>query len=122
MRLLASRSLTGALNILVPAAVDWYREGLLKPSTLMQRARDEFLGENDWLGDFLTERYEFGDGDDFVVKRKDLIEDLRDQCADSARFRDSDLVGMITKVEGITYTKATGNVNIFRGIKKLKRS
>ena len=56
------------------------------------------------------------------MKRKDLIEDLRDQCADSTRFRDSDLVGMITKVEGITYTKDRAKNNVFRGIKRATKN
>ena len=117
-KLLADSALTGALNILVNAAVDWYRDGLLQPSPLMNHAREEFLGENDFIGDFLAEYYEFGTGKDFTISRKELLKHLRAKCADAARYRDSDLCNMLAKVDGVTYTKAAHNVNIFYGIKR----
>lgn len=115
-KLLADSALSGALNVIVPAAVDWYRDGLLKPSTLMNQARQEFLDENDFISDFLAEYYEFGTGKDFTISRKDLLKHLREQCADAARYRDSDLCNMIAKVDGVTLRKKD-NLQIFQGIK-----
>ena len=117
-KLLTDSALSGALNILVSAARDFYRDGLLEPSTLMRRAREDFLGENDFIGDFLFEHYEFGTGDDFAVKRKDLLKHLRDQCAECARYRDADLVAMLTKIDGVTCTKDRHGTNSFCGIRR----
>ena len=118
-RLMTDAALSGALNILVNAAVEFYKRGkLLEPSTLMKVARNDFLGENDFIGDFLDEHYEFGTGEDFAVKRKDLLEHLREQCADAARYRDADLVAMLAKVDGVTYTKDRTKKNIFKGIRR----
>lgn len=118
-KLLADSALTGALNVFVTAAVEFYKRGkLLEPSAAMKRAREEFLGENDFIGDFLAEFYEFGTGEDFAVKRKDLIEHLRDERIDAARYRDADLCDMLAKVDGVTYTKDRTKTNIFKGIRR----
>ena len=85
---------------------------------MMKRAREEFLGENDFIGDFLSEFYEFCTGENFAVKRKDLLKHLREQCIDAARYRDADLTAMLAKVDGVTYTKDRTKTNIFKGIRR----
>ena len=118
-RLTTDAALSGALNVFVAAAVEFYKHGkLLEPSPLMKRAREEFLGESDFIGDFISEFYESGTGEDFAVKRKDLLKHLREQCADAARYRDADLINMLAKIDGVTYTKDRTNANIFKGIRR----
>ena len=115
-KLLLDSSLTGALNVLVPAAVNFCRDGLLAPSAKMKAARDEYLGENDFIGAYLAEYYEFGAN--LSAKRKELLKHLRDHCKDAERYRDSDLVAMITKVDGVTYRQGNKHAGIFYGIGK----
>ena len=112
-KLLADSALTGALNVLVPAAVMWYRDGLLKPSALMNQARQTYLDENDFVGDFLAEYYTFDEK--LSTPRKALIKHLREQCADATRYRDADLCTMVAKVNGVTYRQIR-NAWIFQGI------
>lgn len=115
-KLIADSALTGALNVLVPAAVNWYRDGgLLKPSTLMNQARQEYLDENDFVGDFLSEFYTFDEK--LSTPRKQLIKHLREQCAESTGYRDSDLCKMVAKVNGVICRKdATSRAMTFYGI------
>lgn len=118
-RLQAPEALSGALNVLVPAAIEFYKHGLRKPSPLMEAARDELLGASDFIGDFLAEYYEFGDGDEFSVPRKDLIGHLRNACRDEcARYNDRELVAMLSKVKGVTYKKDRRDVFHFYGLQQ----
>ncbi|MBR3747530.1 MAG: toprim domain-containing protein [Selenomonadaceae bacterium] len=115
-KLLTDSSLTGALNVLVPAAVNFYRDGLLKPSAKMKAARDEYLSENDFVGAYLAEFYEFGAN--LSVKRKDLLKHMRENCTEAARYRDSDLAAMLAKVDGVTYRQGNKHAGMFYGIGK----
>lgn len=112
-RLLTDSSLTGALNVLVPAAVEFCRAGLLPPSAKMKIARDEYLAENDFVADYLSEHCEFGDR--FYVTRTQLLKHMREHCTDTKRYRDADLADMIAKVDGVTCRKYR-NLWTFYGI------
>ena len=113
-RLQTSAALSGALNVLIPAAVEFCKHGLLEPSKAMKRARAEHLSENDFVGDYLAEFCEFGDG--FSVTRKALLNHMRDNCRECARHRDSDLAAMLAKVDGVTY-RQSHKIWTFYGIK-----
>lgn len=117
-RLQTPVALSGALNVLVPAAVEFYKHGLLKPSKKMEQAREELLGASDFIADFIADHCITGA--DCSIKRKDILGLLRNVYKDECeRYRDSDLVAMLTKVDGVTKDKDRTNANIFRGIRRL---
>lgn len=113
-KLVADAALTGALNLLVPAAVEFFKHGLLEPSPLMKHAREDFLGENDFVGEYISEFYLFDET--LSTKRKDLLAHMKKKCAECERYTDADLTTMISKVDGVTYTKDRHNANVFKGI------
>lgn len=119
-KLLLPENLNALFAILVREAVNWYRDGLII-SDLMTQATQKHLNDSDFVADFLSEYYEFGDG--LSVKAKDVIDELKEKCPAECRpFRKrNDLINLIASVKGVTYEHdGYSNQKIFKGIAKPK--
>ena len=65
---------SGFLSLIVDAAVLWYRDGLLE-SSAMKQATHDFLNENDFIGEFISEHCERGLN--LSIPRKAFLERLK---------------------------------------------
>lgn len=109
-------ALSGLLSLIVDAAKDWYRNGLLE-SDSMRQATKEYFEENDFIGEFIDEHCDRGK--DLSIPRKEFMEKLKDECETECRRlfsnRDRALTDAIRRIDGITYQRNKAG-NSFHGI------
>ena len=107
---------SGLLSLIVDAAVLWYRDGLLE-SSAMKQATHDFLNENDFIGEFISEHCERGQN--LFIPRKAFLERLKKEypaeCLRQFSNRDRALVDAIKRVDGISYGNTRG-IYKFNGI------
>lgn len=119
-RLCLPENLRGLLTLLVREAQAWYRDGDLIVSEQMTDSRDELLSDSDFVNDFLSEYYVFGDG--LKIRVQELIDDLRDRrrCETRPYKKDADLVRLVAAVDGVSveYDKHLKQ-KVFNGLAKL---
>lgn len=124
-RLIERDSLNALFAILVRNAKEFYdsyttaTNGLII-SELMMKATQKHLQDSDFVEDFLSEYYEFGKGEEFTVKVKDLIDELKEKYPAECRpFRKrADLISLVAKVDGITIDDDRHGTKFFKGIRK----
>lgn len=118
-KLLLQDNLNALFAILVREAADWYKHGLIV-SDLMTQATKKHLDDSDFVADFLSDYYEFGEG--LSVKAKDLIDDLKAKYPAECRSfkKRADLIALIAKTDGITYGEDELRYRAFFGIGKKK--
>ena len=108
-------ALSGFLSLIVDAAILWYRDGLLE-SSAMKQATHDFLHENDFIGEFISEHCERGLN--LSIPRKAFLERLKKEypaeCLRQFSNRDRALVDAIRRIDGISYDKI--GVYSFKGI------
>ena len=107
---------SGLLSLIVDAAILWYRDGLLE-STAMKQATHDFLHENDFIGEFISEHCQRGQN--LSIPRKAFLERLKKEypaeCLRQFSNRDRALVDAIKRVDGISYDNKGGTYR-FKGI------
>lgn len=101
-RLLADVSLSAMLNLLVQNAMEWYKGGLLV-SDKMKVDRDNYLAENDYIAEFISEHCERGEN--LSVSRKDLLDALKDEYPIARTKTDQALTAAIKRVDGVVYKR-----------------
>lgn len=107
-------ALSALLGKLVTAAQEWYRDGLVE-SALMKQARRKYVRDNDFLGEFVDEFCQRGEG--LKIDRQSFLNKLKSEYpAETARFTDRGLIQMIQRVEGISYSRSTGGARVLSGI------
>ena len=117
-KLATPEALSGMLTICVKAAQMWYREGLLESSE-MKETKADYLNENDFIEEFISERCEFNK--DASIRKKDFEERLKQEYPAEtlpSRIRPRDLTKIITaKLEnrGVTYQRDKTGF-IFKGV------
>lgn len=124
-KLATPEACAGMLSILVPQAVAWYRDsatngtGLLETNA-MKAAKKEYLSENDFVEEFISENCTFKN-QTAEITLKDFVERLKtaypSETLDS-RIRKKDLLSMIqAKMEshGASYTALRTNKRGFKG-------
>ena len=118
-KLLLQDNLNALFAILVREAKAFYEHGLIV-SDLMTQATQKHLNDSDFVADFLSDNYEFGEG--LSVKTKDLIDELKAKYpAECRSFRKrADLINLVASVEGVTSGYDRKGVKIFKGIGKPK--
>ena len=118
-KLLLPDNLNALFAILVREAVNWYRDGLII-SEQMTQATQKHLDDSDFVADFLSEYYEFGEG--LSVKVKEVIDLLKEKCPAECRpFRKrKDLINLVAHADGVTLDLDSTNTKIFKGIGKPK--
>ena len=95
-KLAAADALSGMLTILAKAAQAWYRDGLLE-SDSMKTAKTDYLNENDFIEEFISDYCIFRS--DASIKRKDFVEQLKQKFPYETmpnRIRTRDLIKLIT--------------------------
>lgn len=119
-KLATPEALSGMLTICVEAAQMWYREGLLE-SSAMKDTKADYLNENDFIEEFISERCEFSKG--ASIRKKDFEERLKQEYPAEtmpSRIRPRDLTKIITtKLEnrGVIYEKDThSKIYEFKGV------
>ena len=109
-------SQSGLLSLIVDAAVEWYRDGLLE-SSAMKQATHDFLHENDFIGEFIDEHCEHGLN--LSIPRKAFLERLKKEypaeCLRQFSNRDRALVEAIKRIDGLSYDNKGGTYR-FTGI------
>lgn len=105
-RLATQDSLDGFLSILVAAARDWYKYGLIVTEA-MKNAAEEYLNENDFLSEFIS-TYCNLDAEG-RIGRKNFTSKLRATYADAtAKLSDRALTEMFKKIPGVEYKRTHG--------------
>ena len=107
--------INGLMTLLVSYCTRYFKEGL-GVSAAMQQARDEYLEDNDSIGQFIAENCEFDANSS--IQRKDFIERIRRSGVVSG-MTDKSIIDAVTKINGITYKKSSynGRARHFFGIK-----
>ena len=124
-KLLLPENLNALFAILVRDCANWYRERSNKTcgliiSDLMTQARDKHLSDSNFVADFLSEYYEFGEG--LSVKTKDVIDELKAKYPAECRpfKKRNDLINLVAQVDGVAYEFNREKTRIFKGIGKPK--
>ena len=110
-------ALSGFLTLIINDAKFWYREGLIESDAMKQATRD-YLSENDFISEFISEHCERRA--DLSIPRKQFLERLKSEypteCARLFNNRDRALVDAICRIDGISYKRTTGGERKFYGI------
>lgn len=97
------------LSILVAEAQAWYRNGLLE-SAEMVAAKNAYVTYNDFIGQFVAENTEYGDG---FIELRDFIEAIRDNSDEARDTPKRILQDMVKKwldgKNGVTFKQSTNN-------------
>ena len=93
-KLLTADARAALLALLVDAARRWHKDGLTE-SAQMKAAKTDYLAENDFLEEFISENCEFGDG---FIELKIFVRKLRDAYEDETRtISDRNLKDMLKR-------------------------
>ena len=108
-KLVSPESLSGFLSLIVEAAKIWYRDGLLESSAMRQATRD-YLNENDFISEFISEHCVRETN--ASIPRKKFLERLKNEypaeCSRLFNNRDRTLVDVIRRIKGISYNNKCG--------------
>ena len=107
--------INGLLTLLVNYCTRYFKEGI-GVSAAMQQARDEYLEDNDSIGQFISDNCEFDA--EASIQRKDFIERIR-RSGTVTGMTDKSIIDAVNKISGITYKKSSndGGARRFFGIK-----
>ena len=106
--------INGLLTFLVNYCIRYFKEGL-GVSAAMQQARDEYLEDNDSIGQFIAENCEFDA--EASIQRKDFIDRIR-RSGTVTGMTDKTIIDALKKIDGIDYRRTLSGYKIF-GIKWL---
>lgn len=116
-KLLLPENLSALAAILVRESVAWYRGSGLIISSLMRKATEQHLSQNDFISDFISDNYLLIPN--ATVKAKDFVDELKHEYPrECSRFKRNDLIKLIEKVDGVTYCEDRKRFKVFRGIGK----
>ena len=110
--LLKQDPMNGLLTLLVNYCTRYFKEGL-GVSAAMQQARDEYLEDNDSIGQFISENCLFDS--EASIQRKDFIERIKRSGVVSG-MTDKTIIDALKKIDGIDYRRTLSGYKIF-GIK-----
>lgn len=99
------------MTLLVNYCIRYFKEGL-GVSAAMQQARDEYLNENDSIGQFITENCEF-DANSSIL-RNDFLERIK-RSGNVSGMTNKSIIDAAKKIPGINYYKS--GLNKLFGIK-----
>ena len=109
-------ALSGFLSLIVEAAKLWYRDGLLESNAMRQATRN-YLNENDFISEFISEHCTRGTN--LFIPRKQFLDKLKSEypaeCVRLFNNRDRALVDAIRRIDGISYDNKGGKYK-FQGI------
>ena len=115
-KLASPDALAGFLSLIVEAAKLWYRDGLLESNAMRQATRN-YLNENDFISEFISEHCTRGAK--LSIPRKQFLDKLKSEysaeCIRLFNNRDRALVDAIRRIDGISYDNKGGAYR-FQGI------
>lgn len=115
-KLVSPDALSGFLSLIVDAAKLWYRDGLLESNAMRQATRN-YLNENDFISEFISEHCTRGAN--LSIPRKQFLDKLKSEypaeCIRLFNNRDRALVDAIRRINGISYDNKGGTYR-FQGI------
>lgn len=119
--LVSADSLNGILALLVKQCLAWQRGGLLI-SKAMEAAKKEYIDENNFVAEFISDNCELVPNEN--IPRKEFLNRLReDKKISRAQYTDKQLAEMITAINGITEKELRrGGAKLFFGVKWLDSS
>lgn len=113
-RLQSQENIDAFFYLLVKDAVEWYKNGLIVTPN-MQAAAQEYLADEDFLGEFINSCCEF-DAESSITRRE-FVEELKAAYpSQTSRLSDRTLTEMLKKIEGVEYTRSNGARRL-KGIK-----
>lgn len=119
-KLSTPENLSALLKLLVDEAKEYYVDGLLE-SDEMKAAKAEYFSENDFVGNFVEEKCEVGDGGE--ITRKAFEEKLSAEYPrECARLKKKELLDLIISrlaPLGVAYTQNRTKCNVFKNIRWL---
>ena len=114
-KLTTPEALSGLLALLVNAAQDFYREGLLE-SSAMSAAKRKYLAENNFVAQFVEDNCVLGDK--LSIPQQQFLARLKSEYrADCDRYTDRALRNIVVQIQGIQSKRiGKGNVCSFVGV------
>ena len=112
-KLLAQDAKDAMLTLLVDAAQDWYKFGLIETNR-MKDATHDYLAANDFLSAFVDDYCTYDD--DGAIDRKSFVNKIRAEYPrECARLNDRSLCEAVAKIDGINYRRGgkTGAYQFF---------
>ena len=111
-RLLTKDSLSGMLTILVDACQEWLKKDKLIESNKVKEFKNEYLEENDIIGEFILENYEYND--DSTISCKEFIKQFKISRSNTD-MSDKAIIAAVEKINGIQKHRLKQG-NVFKGI------
>ena len=114
-KLTTPEALSGLLALLVNAAQDFYRDGLLE-SSAMSTAKRKYLAENNFVAQFVEDNCVLGDK--LSIPQQQFLARLKSEYrADCDRYTDRALRNIVVQIQGIQSKRiGKGNVCSFVGV------
>ena len=110
-KLLVEDARDAMLTLLVEAAQDWYRDGLIVTSRMKDATR-QYLADNDFIAAFVDEYCARDNGG--AIDRKSFLNKLKTEYPrECARLSDRALTDAAAKIEGISYRRG-GSDHIYK--------
>lgn len=109
-------ALSGFFTLILQGAIEWYKHGLII-SEEMKRATQQYLDENDFISEFISEHCDFGEN--LSIPRTNFLNRLKGEyateCLKQFDGRDRAICAAIERINGITYKRTHGQRK-FHGI------
>ena len=107
-KLSTDEALSGLLSLVVAEAISWYKHGLII-SSAMEQATKDYLEENDFIAEFISEHC-IRDAR-LSIPRKDFLDRLKNgdyaaECMKQFGNNDRALTSAIRRIEGIEYRRS----------------
>ena len=110
-KLATPEALRALLSLVVDAAQDWYRDGLIE-SSAMKQARADYLSDNDFISEFISEHC--FRAPNASIPRKTFLSRLRSEyLSECSQLSDRALAEAVAKISGISYRRAGGGFKFF---------
>ena len=112
-QLLTNDMMCAFLSMLVDSCIEYQKHGLII-SSAMQEASQEYLANNDAIGNFIDEHCICGS--DFSIPRSELINRIRREVGSISHMTDNAIIDSIKRINGLAYRRGSGGTRQFFGI------
>lgn len=104
------------LSLFVEYCLKWQKTGLLT-SKNMATFKQNYLDENDVIGNFIDEYCERGTSNEYTISRNDFLNRIKKNVRSINSMTDISILEAVQKIEGISYRRSTGGTRKIFGIK-----
>lgn len=110
-KLATPEALSALLSLVVSAAQEWYRDGLIE-SSAMKQARADYLSDNDFIAEFISAHCT-RDPNASTTRKAFLTRIRTEYSSECAQMSDRALIDAVQKISGISYRRAKGGFKFF---------